>query len=1029
MNTLVSLLQIRKSPWCGLAVLAAASLIAPQAVLGGEGFVLKDHLNRTWRNELVRFPIAGVDLEKAKAGKALGGPDGKPVSYQLLPDQIAFAVDLGPFETRTYTFSESAAPAATDLKIEELPDVIRLTNDRTGITLRRKLEGTAGPISEVRLSSGLWVGGSRFDTKQNLTSYTAEITARGPVYAEVTCKAVFGEAHSWIGVFRLQAGEPVVLVDEKFDLGDSSRLAVSLGRGFAPTEILWRPGSQGKREVLGETAEAPVVFRLQPWSQWGPTRMGKWFGLFGGTGNDLLMLGARDGDVWVDLRRPHDASVLVEQKAEDVVAMFPLEDGQRRWMIGSFPKDTSLGGLDKPSTPLPQEQVIKHEFPLDRVKDYVLEWPNANEEHPRLYVTPKDVAKLKGTFQVDPVELARLTKTPVDTMEMGPWVQYYLVTGDPALGKHLADTAVTWMQNAVDMQVRQVTASWLGRAPHGQTEILTAFNLADAVLAGNAATPEQKQRLRSQAAFLGYTLARQDYWSPLRGFAANPNMTSHVAAYQTIGACLIFSHPKAREWVQEGLRELKDVELDTWPDENGGWIEAPGYAMVSWEYMLGSFIAARNSGFPDYVNDPNAKKLVGWFSKLSTPPDSRLGGARHIPPIGHTWKLAWCGEFGLVAAMWKEKDPELAANMAWMHKQNNSYNRKVGGFIAAMAGYRDWLADISGIEPKPPVYGSELFPESGVLLRSHFPSDRETMLHMIGGENGHHYDYDSGSITLWGKGRIVSDEFGYYGRAANEDHSMVEVPLLMNLAMRLKQFSTSPRFDYVRGSVAKGLPGDESRLTPLTHLDYQHSVYNDWIRQIAFVKDPDPLGPNYFVINDSLRSPMPATWRMWFVCTKVETNPHGATVIGKEDVDTDIFFARPDPVTLKTEEKTRATHGFNKDIKYGKWDWTQTGLIAPIEDGLGFTAVVYPRLKTEAPPKFTSLDGGRVVKIESAAGTDHVFLGAKPFEYHEGGITFRGTSGSIQQRGKKVILTLGAAGQISGLGQKLASDKPAFGEW
>ena len=39
------------------------------------------------------------------------------------------------------------------------------------------------------------------------------------------------------------------------------------------------------------------------------------------------------------------------------------------------------------------------------------------------------------------------------------------------------------------------------------------------------------------------------------------------------------------------------------------------------------------------------------------------------------------------------------------------------------------------------------------------------MLHMIVGSHYQHYDFDSGSIIVWGKGRIVADDFGYYGRA------------------------------------------------------------------------------------------------------------------------------------------------------------------------------------------------------------------------------------------------------------------------
>ena len=42
---------------------------------------------------------------------------------------------------------------------------------------------------------------------------------------------------------------------------------------------------------------------------------------------------------------------------------------------------------------------------------------------------------------------------------------------------------------------------------------------------------------------------------------------------------------------------------------------------------------------------------------------------------------------------------------------------------------------------------------------------------------------------------------------------------------------------------------------------------------------------------------------------------------------------------------------------------------------------------------------GKVVRIETAAGTDYVFLDAQPFKFEQGNIRFEGTAGCIQLRG------------------------------
>src|SRR3970282_812373 len=94
------------------------------------------------------------------------------------------------------------------------------------------------------------------------------------------------------------------------------------------------------------------------------------------------------------------------------------------------------------------------------------------------------------------------------------------------------------------------------------------------------------------------------------------------------------------------------------------------------------------------------------------------------------------------------------------------------GSYPALSGYRPLLLDPT-IPEEVPSYGSELFPKTGVIVRTGFPGPRETSLYMIAGKHRSHYDLDSGSITFWGKGRILCEDFGYYGMAPSEDHSMV----------------------------------------------------------------------------------------------------------------------------------------------------------------------------------------------------------------------------------------------------------------
>ena len=124
-------------------------------------------------------------------------------------------------------------------------------------------------------------------------------------------------------------------------------------------------------------------------------------------------------------------------------------------------------------------------------------------------------------------------------------------------------------------------------------------------------------------------------------------------------------------------------------------------------------------------------------------------------------------------------------------------------------------------------------------------------------------------------------------------------------------------------------------------LDYVRGTRRGWQRQIAFVKDGNPLGPNYFVIADTLNAEsVPTIWRLYLSAAQITPNAGGATLIGKEDVDLDLFFLRPAPVKLEV----KADH-----------------VSVALDAGGTLSAVLYPRLKTEPAPQVTAMAAGKGV--------------------------------------------------------------------
>ncbi len=924
---------------------------------------VRDYLGHTWTRECITFPLNAAQCKDARKGMILVDADNREVASQFTPGKtqdegwISVQTDLTPYQRQSYRFSGKSGSVPTDLEVRDTGDQIQIVNSVTGLRIRKSLAGDLGPIAGVRLMSGIWTCDSTFKLSDNarLAGYTAALVAKGPVFAEVECRATFADGGWWVMRFRVESGEPAVIVHESYDAPRAGVFNLVLGNeNFRPTHMLNRHSDVN---WAGVQVEALSNFHLEPWIRWNDGRRGNWLALYtpepAGSLKDMLMIGLLRPSLWINPqwkgKAPQaggSASVSINNGLASVG--LPVAGGQRVWILGVLDKSESIPFIGKRVAPPPQKLVIKHgDIPLNTVKDWILEWEGDDDNHPVLFVKKADLPRLRSTLVSDPKELERWrSQQPVDKYMLDGPIKEFIVTADPQLGKRMADKAEEYLQTCVDWYIKQDYLLCPGTAPHMQSLISTVINLVDPVLSTPAFTPEQRKRFLAKLAFIGYILARDDYWSPERGYSGFANMTSVVALYRTGIACILPSHPMAKSWAKQGLGQLA-WQLTAWSDEDGGWVEAPHYAMVSFDHMLAGFTMAANAGLGDYFYHPRMRKVVEWFAGISTPRDSRSGGFRHQPPIGNTYPGEPNGVYGLIAYMWKDRDPEFAAQMQWLFEQHGSILGLGNGWnFPAMLGYRFQMGQ-SGVTPKPAKLGSALYRNTGAVLRNTMQSDRETYLHIIGGGNHSHYDCDSGSIILYGKGRVLCDDWGYFGLDGGQNHSM-----LGGGGMSLDSFGTCAAFDQVSGTGS------------------------GWIRQIGFAKDADPLGPTFFFLRD-INSGGPQNWRLWLTGSAVNTGEHGATLIGEEDVDMDILIRDASRLKLSTSKQTRRHNNGFRQGREQPIDITQTCLQGTLPGQDTLCAILYPRLKNESTPTVSWHADGRIAQVTSEAGTDYVFLSPK----------------------------------------------------
>lgn len=922
-------------------------------------------LGRNWRDERVRFAV-GQEAASLKH-EAFGIVDsaGRSIPFEVLADgeTIEILVDLPPFGRVDFEARAGSLKARTDLRVRTTSDLIILQNDLGKLAIRRRLSDGDGPIAGIDRGDGVWIGASRLVTPtDHVAFYEAVIERKGPVAATVVCRTRFRSGHSWELRATMQAADAAILVDEVWSQWSHAEVALDLAQNLEPTKVYFRKGAgdPGQANSVGavalETIDGAIgasEFEVEPWLHWWISkRRGNWFAAIGDRTPGAVMIAALRADLWIteeDAQAGREIAPLrVVRSQGGLDLVLPRDGARRRWLVAMLPStviDASLVGKTGVLPP-PQELVIKHgDFPLDWVKDEVLAWPTPGEPYARMMLGGDDLERLRSTPGVPGVG-DKLGKRPLDEFSLGDFLQYYLRSGDEEIGKRISLQALSEMQGAVDLFLHQDRLVTMGMAPHWQRQILYAVHLADSAFADDFLTANQKARLRAQAAFLAYTVGRLDYWAPKRGFSANPNMTSMVAAYQGFLACLLWGHPSAQGWLDSSLGELMVTELLGWSDDQGGWLEAPHYAMGSFDFILGLAVCARNRGRPELFEHPRLRRVLEWFAKITTPPDPRLGNARHLPPIGNTYLLEASSEFGQGAYIWRDFDPGLSAQFQWMHRASGSPMQSViGGAGPALDPYRSIFLDRSLPEHQP-AYGSELFSRTGAVLRSHFGTDRETQLLIIAGSNHAHYDYDSGSITIWGKGRRIADDFGYTGRAPMSDHSMVDSPGDAAI-MQIEAFKTTEFADYLIGRSG------------------------GWTRQIMFVKASDPLGPNYYVIRDRLDGGKNGIWRLWFA-GQVSLEGSAATVIGEDDVDTHVslFSNRPLATRLETISRTSVSGPVNKTAVT-----TQTAIVAAMAgNGCTITAVIYPHLKMDQRPQCSGNPDGSKLSVKSGGERDTIFF-------------------------------------------------------
>ncbi|MBI2440306.1 MAG: hypothetical protein HYV35_02930 [Lentisphaerae bacterium] len=1014
---------------------------------------IRDYIGGQWQDELVHYSLdfregslkgiarAGVKIADGKAIPAQVSdvkrhkdgsirsfnvwffadiPEGEAVSYTITPGETG-PEDSGITATATVAFIELTTRAPKKIGI-------RLPAGGNEYNWPVPAREAPGPIQALLLPSGRWIGKGRFEAPFEVKSYKAEVTAAGPLFAEARVHYIFDTGY-WTFTARVLKNCPMIIIEEELNTGYSGQqwdkadrfysLILNSG-GFKPTQGFYTSGFTDKEEfhtLLKQEAQAILKessghiaasagtkvngytlsfkedrddYYLTPWPTW--SARANTIIRFVEPGKDAVGFAALNVVKWRDPLSLRFKSNLREELSLNL----PLQVYEQGWPSEGFgryspnatgkalyvPENTArrhygimLSEAENELTnklhSLIHQSVKLGSHSLDEVKDWILDWP-------------------------DPLSGAK-------------WAQESTATGQSAL-----QLMRQWRDWKRALGHFGLFSMWNHRSlTHMRYEpVRSVIDSKDAL------TAAERRELRRLCAYQAYVLNSLEHFPWGVGcHLGNPNMSIMAVDARTKASLLVKDHPMFKEWGAWTLAFTKDY-IRRYTRETGAPYENPHYTLgVTLSGILQANKVFMENGIGDALDTELFRRHARFLMDWLTIPDPRFQGHRLAMGIGNGGSYnSFEPEAGrLLVEYYRERDPEFAANLQWFVNQTLPGEKQIK------------VLD----QEKAPVLTSVHHQDYGVIFRHGYGTPYETLFHIMAGNCNGHYEAETDQMayTLYAKGQPISLHF------ANGYHPMFNRPWLRNRVSIDHKFEIAerhatktlcaaftPEADYMRAARdidrIRPMPGEYPRLEVqgLNWSDEELQAWRypppaedipltTWHRQMLFLKDADPKGPNYFVLRDAFGSTptRPTDLSLWFLANAMERKGNVFHYDGQCLVDLDVFVVTPETFEPETGKYGHAQYPYRRytgfDPKYfpdGKLREDQLFLRIKQPPGKGYMVVLYPRLKQNDPAAVFTRLAENAVKIETPLSVDYAFLSPHPFTYHDAKLTFKGMAGTVR---------------------------------
>lgn len=1064
---------------CGavLAICATADA-APLTV------TLREQVGATWQNERVHVALDLPEKVMFDADAVTVAPVGgatipcqtsditRHADGSIAACKVWFDVALPAGATAAFTVTpgKKGARANGDLRVETNGTQVTLTTvtpaGRVGIRLPLVDETyvvpvaaaeAPGPVQALLLPSGRETGRGRFEVPFAVKSVHSTVTAAGPLFAEVRVHTVF-DVGFWTFTARVEAGKPTVFISEEFDTGYSGQqMSTSMRRhqtnwqpvdrfyslvlgseqsdGLRPTQVFYGSNNNdpaymdvlartippGFSEIRNNWFAAPVhgftlnwdkadtPFFLLGYASVMP-RVGRIARVVEPGGEAVGLIGLHS-DRW---HNPMSLHLRVTPERELVLSL-PLQTYEQEWRSDGFgrfsPNYTGkmlfhppylakrsygivLGKDENEAESLLQGlfAIGASQAPsLDEVKEMVLEWP-------------------------DPLGDSGAAATSPEGQEMLS-----------QLRRHVA------IVRAAGDLARFSMAYHHGFGQGGYKKMQEV--MADAATELTLADRREARRL---LAFLAYDMHAPRRFPYGSGFHHNnPNMTIMAVDARMKTLNLIKGHPMAAQWGAESLY-LAQAFIRRFTRPSGAPYENPHYILgVTLSQLATANEVMLEQGVGDAFDSDLFRRMIRFLPHWLTPPDPRFLGHRLTLPLGNCSYQSVPPEMGerLVRYL-APRHPELAAETEWLINQTLPEKEH-----------------LTLVDESVPQLGSVHYQDYGVSFRHGFGTPYETLFHMMAGNCFGHYELETDQMayTLYAKGQPINLHFGngyfpifnrpWLRNRVTIDHKW-EIPErheprieAVALAEGSDYVHAMKPIDQIQGRTEYPPARGETDPHALTPEPVEDIPLTEWRRQVLFLKDPDPKGPNYFVLRDSFTGTptRPTDLTLWFLSNEMTRENEVYHFDGQCEVDMDLFVATPLTAEPQTGRYSHVQQPYGRrvgfDPKYhpgGKLGETQQFVRFRQAPGQGYLVVLYPRLKEGDPAATFTRLSETAVRIQTPVSSDTVFLSTFPVTYREEGLSFTGCAASLRDHtdGRREVQNHEGALSLTRDGVTLAGSGP-----